>query len=209
MCPRLPLSGARIADKARRTGDLGLAVEELPVKWGERNCPGRRTLPEGTRPHMSSHNQKRALGKKKKALARQRRNQKLRRDQGRPTFLPPHTVVVHDPPGMEKMSEVLLDFVEPYLDSAPTEEALRKLLVLAVVAWNAALLPTTERDKFIQESENALPPDARADFRTVLDPLIARKLAHFATIRRGIFEFKLSMRSSGPYLQVMSTMPGE
>ena len=40
-----------------------------------------------------------------------------------------------------KMSDVLEEFVEPYLEFAETEEAYRKLLSVAVVAWNVALFP--------------------------------------------------------------------
>lgn len=53
--------------------------------------------------------------------------------------------VVFQPSGEVKMSEVLLEFVEPYKQFAQTEEAYRKMLTLAVVAWNASFLPEVER----------------------------------------------------------------
>jgi hypothetical protein len=48
------------------------------------------------------------------------------------------------PSGRVKMSEVLEDFVEPYMDLADTEEAFHKLLTLAIMAWNASFLSEEE-----------------------------------------------------------------
>ena len=107
---------------------------------------------------------------------------------------------------MAKMSEVLLDFVEPYMESAATEEELRKLLTLASAAWNAALLPPTEREKIVRETEETLPAEVRHDYRAILEPLIERKQEHFAENRRGILNFELTMGPTGPYLRVMSTL---
>ena len=45
----------------------------------------------------------------------------------------------------------LEDFVEPYRDSADTYDAYRKLLSVALVAWNAALLPEDQRRAMIAE----------------------------------------------------------
>src|SRR4051812_46828121 len=64
---------------------------------------------------------------------------------GRVPAIPPGSKVVYEPAGREKMSEVLEDFIEPYRDMADGENALRKLLTLALLAWNAALLPEDRR----------------------------------------------------------------
>lgn len=48
--------------------------------------------------------------------------------------------VVPRPEGMEKMSEVLLEFVQPYMKSAKTRKAYDSLLAIAVASWNCALL---------------------------------------------------------------------
>jgi len=105
------------------------------------------------------------------------------------------------------MSEVLLDFVEPYRELAATEEALRKLLTLASVAWNAALLPPAKREALLRSTEDRLPPDLRADYRAILEPLILRKQQHFSDNSRSILDFELSMERAGPDLRVMSTLP--
>jgi hypothetical protein len=149
---------------------------------------------------MASH-------KKKKELKKKRRLQRLRQQRARSDSLPPDDVVIYDLPGAEKMSGLLLELVEPYMDVATTEEALRKLLTVGMIAWNAALLPPAEGDKLIRDTEKTLPREARADFRTIIEPLIQRKLNRFAGNQRAILSFDLSMRPSGPFVQVMSTLP--
>ena len=37
------------------------------------------------------------------------------------------------------MSEVLLDFIEPYTEEAQSEDEFRSLITMGLVAWNTAL----------------------------------------------------------------------
>jgi hypothetical protein len=148
-----------------------------------------------------------APNKNKKALKKQRRMRRLKQRRSRPASIPQHGLAVYDLPGVAKMSEVLLDFVEPYRDLVGTDEALRKLLTVAMVAWNAALLPPSDREELIASTTQAHPPEMREDYRAILEPLIQRKLAVFPANRRGIVNFDLSMGASGPHLLVTSTLP--
>lgn len=153
---------------------------------------------------MSSHKPLRELQKERLFKRRKKTN--------RPpisAFLPPKVKVVRDNPGVEKMSEVLWDFVDPYLDSAETEDALRKLLTLGMAAWNAAVAGPTKGEELIRDLEQTLPPEAREHFRVIIDPLIQRKLRYFSDNQRIILDFTLTMQPSGPYLQVASTLPAE
>ena len=59
--------------------------------------------------------------------------------------------IVVEPRGEAKMSEVLTDFVEPYLESADTKQDHQKLLMIAIVAWNTALLPEERQQGVIDE----------------------------------------------------------
>lgn len=94
-----------------------------------------------------------------------------------------HKLVV-TPRSSAKMSEVLWSFVEPYREFANTEEALRRLLTLAVLAWDAALLPEEER-----------PP---------MDELIERKERYFSQYKRPIVDFELQDRGRDYHLIVVS-----
>src|SRR5260370_2153287 len=106
-----------------------------------------------------------SANKKQRAQYKKRRLKKLKKKMLRPSLLPPETMILHDPPGMVKMSKVLEDFAKPYMESNPTEEPLRKLLNVAIVAWNAALLPPIERDKLLRETEETLPAKSRTHCR--------------------------------------------
>jgi hypothetical protein len=66
--------------------------------------------------------------------------------------------IYYDPHGIEKMSEILLRFVEPYMELVTTDEALEKLLTVAIVAWNAAMLPPNERARLSRRPRRRFQP---------------------------------------------------
>ncbi len=112
------------------------------------------------------------------------------------------------PPGQEKMSEVLKEFVEPYVGFLKSKATYRMLLDIGVIAWNAALFPVERRQAELRDGlSGILPPDAvdlKADFLSMVEALIARKDAHFASIRRLIVSFEFSEEDS--YLAVASLL---
>ena len=69
---------------------------------------------------------------------------------------PDQEVVVGGARDGVKMSKVLEEFIAPYREFADAEEAFRKLLVTAVVAWNTALFPAEEREAHLEEVLEAL-----------------------------------------------------
>ncbi len=107
-----------------------------------------------------------------------------------------------------KMSAVLLDFVEPYTKYADTDEAYRKLLTLAVMAWNASLMPAEERRRMIDSVLNAGIPGGtkklKADLKKLVEELIARKEAHFGQYTQMIVDFQLQDTDEGLHLSVAS-----
>jgi hypothetical protein len=158
---------------------------------------------------MSAHIKKKALAKKKKVLARKRRAPRRKHDLREIDELLSTARVIPEPTGVDKMSEVLQDFVKPYVQLSETESNLRRLFDLGMMAWNASLLSLAQRKKTLQDTVKAFPPEARDDLRGVLETLIQRKLEHFADNRRQIIDFDLSMEAAGPCLKVMSTAPEE
>ena len=136
-----------------------------------------------------------------------------RKKHGRPpkSGLPPpgflgDTAVFATPPGERKVSEVLLEFIEPYAGEWQSPDDLRKLLGMASVAWNATLLSGDERAKMIQDIIEAVPPEARAAMMGFVEEMMLRKLTHFADNRRAILNYQVTMTPSGPHVQVMSTL---
>ena len=104
-----------------------------------------------------------------------------------------------------KMSEVLEAFIQPHMEFADTEESFKKIVTIAVVAWNLSLLPRSGQTKAMNEMLTSLPPEARADTRSVVRDLMRRKRRHFAEFRRMIIEFEAVDTKDGFHLTVIST----
>ena len=118
--------------------------------------------------------------------------------------------VIVEPKGAVRMSEVLSEFVEPYIQDAVTEEDYRKVLTLATMAWNASFLPEEKRGEMITDVMDKGLPEAdaklKAGLRKVVDEMIARKQVHFAEYKRDIIDFELTDTGEGYHLTVASTM---
>ena len=99
--------------------------------------------------------------------------------------------VVWNPSGEVKMSEVLIDFIEPYLEFADTLESYRKLVILGIMAWNASLLHKEEQQDMVDSifhQFNQQMPRVTEELRLeeIVDTLIARKKAYFSEYTRAI-----------------------
>jgi hypothetical protein len=113
--------------------------------------------------------------------------------------------IVVQPSGETKMSEVLLEFIEPYSQYWKTKEELNKLLGVGVIAWNAALLPGNERKEIIENAVNVAPPEIRQDMKAIVEEMIQRKETHFAHNKRMIMNYQVTMTKEGPHVTVLST----
>jgi hypothetical protein len=160
---------------------------------------------------MSANKHKKALVRKKRLREREKRLRRVgQRLVGSEFPELGKAAIIPNPPGVERMSEVLDQFVAPYVGPGTSEERFRNLLDFAVLAWNAALMPPEQRERAIDEAAETFPPDMRADFRYWINSFVERKLACFADNQRMILGFKLAMRGPGrPVLQVMSSLPEE
>lgn len=108
--------------------------------------------------------------------------------------------------GQFKMSEVLLDFIEPYRENARSEDELRTLITIGLVAWNAALLPKESREQTIDRMINRDVHDGAGEFRQFVYEMIERKQRWFAPIKRLILGYDLTFTENGPHLSVISTV---
>lgn len=118
--------------------------------------------------------------------------------------------ILIEPDGKAKMSKVLADFVEPYLELVDTGDANRKLLTLAVLAWNASFLPQEEQQAMIDEVLDAGLPAAdeelKAGLKEIVNMLIVRKKIYFSDYTRRIIDFELTDRGKDYHLSVASTL---
>ncbi len=119
--------------------------------------------------------------------------------------------IIFHPSGMEKMSGVLLEFIEPYVKFADTDEAYRKLVTIAIVAWNAALLSPEKREEMINNLVKGMKMGfwERRDFRRIMGMMIKRKLEHFAENNRLIVNYELQDLGDQIHLSVASTLAKE
>ncbi len=117
--------------------------------------------------------------------------------------------IVTGPKGQVKMSDVLKDFVEPFVHSAPTEEAYRRLLTLAVLAWNISFLPEDEQEGKIDDIlADLLEGDRqlKKELKEFILALIIRKKLFFADYTRQIIDFELVDQGENYHLSVVSTL---
>ena len=116
--------------------------------------------------------------------------------------------VVYEPSGEEKMSEVIMGFVEPYLELVDTYEAQNKLIGLATLAWNAALLPKEEQGAMVGDVIGNLKlSDSNAkELVKLVETMMKRKRRYFSDNNRVILNYHLSETRHGFHLSVASSM---
>jgi hypothetical protein len=116
-------------------------------------------------------------------------------------------VVIATPPGEEKMSGVIIEFLDPYMDKWKDLAQLRTLVAFGAIAWNAALLPEDDREQSLRIAEAMTPPEGRSLLRAVLSDLVRRKFTHFASDTRAIIDYQVTMTPTGPYVAIASSRP--
>jgi hypothetical protein len=120
------------------------------------------------------------------------------------------TVLIHEPRGKEKMSEVLEEFAQPYLDLVDDSyEMQNKVMATAVLAWNFTLLPRKARKAAVEDLVSSLSlqdEKMEEDTRRILKDMIERKKRYFRANKRFIISYELSMTKNGFYLSVASTL---
>ena len=116
---------------------------------------------------------------------------------------------VINPPGQEKMSEVLEQFIEPYLGAVDDVASMQKLTALATVAWNAAILADDRRESFLDSIMDTFPKKARADAAQMIEEMIQRKNRYFADNRRQIVNVQVTDTGDGFHLTVASLLSGK
>jgi len=109
----------------------------------------------------------------------------------------------------EKMSEVLSEFIEPWIEAADTLQSYDKLIGTAIIAWNAALLPKDQRQKMLDDMARTIAATADKqtlkDFQVIMADFIRRKERHFADHKRFIFSYEVKETKNGFHLAVAST----
>lgn len=116
---------------------------------------------------------------------------------------------VINPPGQEKMSDVIWQFMAPYISYAEDLASMQKLVTIAAIAWNAAIMSEEDSADFLGNMIETLPADVREDAAAVIGDLIRRKKRYFAQNKRLIVNMKVTDTGDGFHLAVAASMPGE
>jgi hypothetical protein len=195
---------------------MAVVVSKIP-RLGLRMKPHEAASPSiaatGTREGTSQHGgmnmaaRKPASAKRIQAKKRKRAQRLSRRaEQG---YFGPASFVV-EPAGLEKMSELLERFVEPFLSKSKTRDEYRELLAIGAVAWNVALFPKESRLAELDDAARQL-RFSKADqpeFLGLLQELMDRKDRYFSTIKRAIVSYEVIDTPDGFNLFVISTPLG-
>jgi hypothetical protein len=92
--------------------------------------------------------------------------------------------------GLQVMSQVILDFAKPLLETCNDRESERKALSLAIFVWNATLLSEEEQkktlDNYLSDCKKSLPMEAANTLSSYIDLLVESKKARFTADRRKI-----------------------
>lgn len=110
------------------------------------------------------------------------------------------------PHGKEKMSEVILDFIAPYVPAAQSEQRYRALVSVGVVAWNASLFPPLERRQLLDSVIDKEMPYSAEETKLVIEELVQRKERYFSGNKRMILSYDLTMTKEGSHLSVASSI---
>jgi hypothetical protein len=103
--------------------------------------------------------------------------------------LPGEQIEIANGPTGRKVSEILTEFAEPWLDQAQNDHQRKVAIGLAVLAWNIANMPERERcDGMNAKSANQLNEPAKA----ILEEMIARKVALYPEDTRAILDYEFT-----------------
>jgi hypothetical protein len=105
-----------------------------------------------------------------------------------------------------KMSDVLVDFAQPLLDTARSEDDFRLAIMIAAACWNLSLLPESERSAPLQQltSSEMFKPglEASQELERHMRALVARKEALFPDDKRVILDYQVSGGPRDGYVEV-------
>jgi hypothetical protein len=88
-----------------------------------------------------------------------------------------------------KVSEMLMEFAEPWLNEARTDDQRRTVIGMAVLAWNMAGIPEPERWEDVNQE---LAEMLREPGKTILKEMIARKLDLYSGEDRSLLDYEIT-----------------
>ena len=139
-----------------------------------------------------------------------KRTRRLAR-KGRPTEDPAlelsgGAILLHNPPGMRKLSEAVMEFAQPLIEEAVTGDDQTRAIEFAIIAWNLGSLSGWERAKMTK----AFHEDVRAatgkwapEVEEYLTKQARRKRREFPDDNRIVLDYELLGRGRTRHLNVV------
>lgn len=113
-----------------------------------------------------------------------------------------------------KISDALIDLIEPYVDEVENDHEFAMLLDVATIAWNLSFfsrkVAQQEIERMLQENKVILGDterevkETKEDLKNILGQMIARKKRHFSKYKRLIIDYELKNKGDGSELFVVS-----
>jgi hypothetical protein len=113
-----------------------------------------------------------------------------------------------NPAGTAKMSEVILQFAEPFKDNNGLIP--RAMLEIAIILWNASFMPKEMQRKALDDVINVFPEEnreARREMFLIAHMLLERKKQYFSDNQRMIMDYHITESADSIHLDVVSTVP--
>ena len=115
-----------------------------------------------------------------------------------------------EPLDMTKMSEVIIEFIEPYLEKfeyTKMHEGFEEVVMLAIVVWNTTLLPEEKQKHLFKEMIKSLASVFQfeeQEMKIIIEELRERKNTHFSAFTRVIVDYEVLETRDGFHLSVTS-----
>jgi hypothetical protein len=113
---------------------------------------------------------------------------------------------------LPKLSERIWEYAEPLLQAATNAEAQQRAAQLAIICWNAAMLPEAKVEELLRPTLQQLSggdPRLERELLSIYAMMIARKHEYFEDDRRFVVDFSLNDGPDGVHLMVASTQVGQ
>jgi hypothetical protein len=115
-----------------------------------------------------------------------------------------------DDQGVEAMSQVVLDFAAPLLETCTDEASERKAISLAIYIWNIAMLPEPKcrhtLETYLGQCQNTMRPEELKTLSDLINQLVQIRRTRFAHNRNKITNCTFGDYGADRHIEVGYTM---
>ena len=115
-----------------------------------------------------------------------------------------------DDQDMKPMSDVILDFTAPLLETCNDEASERKAISLAIHVWNTAMLPESEcrrtLEAYLAECQKVMPPEELKILSGYIDQLVQTRRTRFVHNRKKITNCTFGDFGSDRHIEIGYTL---